>query len=72
MRHPSRIFFLSSCVAALTNGAVFAQNANTPPGYFVIPTGFDFPAQKATLEQYISSGNVSAGRLRTWNVFAGA
>jgi hypothetical protein len=71
MRHPSRIFFLFSCVAALTSGAAFAQSVNFPPGYFDIPAGFDFPAQKATLEQYISSGNVSAERLHTWNVFAG-
>jgi len=71
MRHSGPVFCIFSCIAALTNSAAFAQNANPPPGYFDIPAGFDFPAQKATLEGYISSGNISAERLHIWNVFAG-
>lgn len=41
------------------------------PGYYDVPPGFDFPADKQTLEQYRSAGNVSAQRLHAWNVFAG-
>jgi hypothetical protein len=41
------------------------------PGYFDIPPGFDFPAQKAALEQLIISGNISSERAHVWNVFAG-
>jgi hypothetical protein len=32
---------------------------------------FDFPADKQTVEQYRTTGNVSAQRLHVWNVFAG-
>jgi hypothetical protein len=81
MRDSSRVFFLFSCVAALIsstlingtliNSTALAQSANPPPGYFDIPAGFDFPAPKATLEGFITSGNVSAERLHVWNVFAG-
>jgi hypothetical protein len=50
---------------------VTASAQQPPPGYFDIPAGFDFPADKQTLEQYRASGNVSAQRLHVWNVFAG-
>lgn len=55
-------------------GTAFNASAQTPapqPGYFDIPAGFDFPANKQTLEQYRTTGNVSAQRLHVWNVFAG-
>jgi hypothetical protein len=71
MRHSGRVFCIFLSIVALTNSAAFAQNPNPPPGYFDIPAGFDFPAQKATLQGYISSGNISAERLHVWNVFAG-
>jgi hypothetical protein len=51
--------------------SAFGQQPAPPPGYFDIPTGFDFPANKQTLEQYRTSGNLSAQRLHVWNVFAG-
>jgi len=71
MRRPDWLFLPFLCLATLSNDAAFAQGASPPPGYFDIPAGFDFPAPKATLEQFISSGNVSAERLHAWNVFAG-
>jgi hypothetical protein len=48
-----------------------AQSANPPPGYFDIPAGFDFPANKQTLEQFRTTSDVSAQRKHVWNVFAG-
>ena len=58
-------------VAALSQNA-FGQNAATPPaGYFDIPTGFDFPADKRLLEGYRLQPNMAAQRLHVWNVFAG-
>jgi hypothetical protein len=42
-----------------------------PSGYFDIPSGFDFPADKRLLEQYRSQPNLAAKRLHAWNVFAG-
>jgi hypothetical protein len=48
-----------------------AQPAGPPPGYFDIPAGFDFPADKQTLGQFRASGDLSAQRLHVWNVFAG-
>jgi hypothetical protein len=60
-------------VAALAGICVNAS-AQTPtpqPGYFDIPAGFDFPADKQTLGTYRTSGNVSAQRKHVWNVFAG-
>src|SRR2546423_861683 len=62
---------ISILVAVSTSNPAFAQQANPPPGYFDIPQGFDFPANKQTLEQYRASGNLSAQRLHAWNVFAG-
>src|ERR1700719_3022067 len=49
----------------------FSQQAGPPTGYYDIPPGFDFPANKQTLDQYRTSVNVSAQRLHVWNVFAG-
>ena len=58
-------------VAALSQNA-FGQNAATPPaGYFDIPPGFDFPADKRLLEGYRLQPNMAAQRLHVWNVFAG-
>lgn len=49
-----------------------SAQAQTPqPGYFDIPLGFDFPANKQTLEQYRTTANISAQRAHVWNVFAG-
>lgn len=48
-----------------------AQTPSPPPGYFDIPAGFDFPADKQTLEQFRKTSNLSAQRLHVWNVFAG-
>jgi hypothetical protein len=58
-------------VTALSCEAGLAQTASPPPGYFDIPPGFDFPARKAILEKYITTGNLSGERLHAWNVFAG-
>jgi hypothetical protein len=60
------------CVAAVLACEIgVAQAANPPPGYVDIPPGFDFPTQKATLEHFISTGDISGERLHIWNVFAG-
>src|SRR5216684_2195881 len=49
-----------------------SAQAQTPqPGYFDISPGFDFPANKQTLEQYRVTANVPAQRAHVWNVFAG-
>jgi hypothetical protein len=48
-----------------------AQTPAPQPGYFDIPAGFDFPADKQTLEQYRKTSNISAQRKHVWNVFAG-
>ena len=40
-------------------------------GYRGIPDGFDFPADKATLEEARRAQNVSAQRLHSWMLFAG-
>jgi hypothetical protein len=55
----------------LVGSVVRAQPAGPPPGYFDIPAGFDFPANKQTLEQFRATGNLLAQRLHVWNVFAG-
>ena len=47
------------------------QQAGPPPGYYDIPAGFDFPADKQTLERYRSTADIHAQRLHVWNVFAG-
>jgi hypothetical protein len=57
--------------AALLPGPATAQTTNPAPGYFDIPAGFDFPADKAVLQQYTTTGNLAAERLHVWNVFAG-
>jgi hypothetical protein len=63
-------FLIVSCGLLCASGAG-AQQAGPPPGYFDIPSGFDFPANKQTLEQYRTTGNVAAQRLHVWNLFAG-
>jgi hypothetical protein len=71
----SRLYCIqaSGIVAALAAGCTgaFAQATGPQPGYFDIPAGFDFPADKQTLEQYRTSGNLAAQRTHVWNVFAG-
>jgi hypothetical protein len=58
-------------VAALSQNAL-GQNAASPPaGYFDIPAGYDFPADKRLLEDYRLQPNIPAQRLHVWNVFAG-
>ncbi|MCP3411332.1 hypothetical protein [Bradyrhizobium sp. CCGB01] len=52
-------------------GSLAAVAQQPPVGYFDIPPGFDYPANKQTLEQYRTSANVPAQRLHVWNVFAG-
>lgn len=47
------------------------EASGPPPGYYDIPSGFDFPADKQTLEHYRSTGDLSAQRLHVWKVFAG-
>ncbi|MEJ0077574.1 MAG: hypothetical protein WDO17_19510 [Alphaproteobacteria bacterium] len=59
------------CGVALVVHPACAQQPAPPPGYFDIPAGFDFPADKQTLEQFRTSGNLSAQRAHVWNVFAG-
>jgi hypothetical protein len=61
----------AACFTLASSGLVSAQQSGPPPGYFDIPAGFDFPADKQTLEQYRTTGNVAAQRLHVWNVFAG-
>jgi len=59
---------LTIALTAISAGA----SAQAPqPGYYDIPAGFDFPADKQTLEGYRATGNVSAQRAHVWNVFAG-
>src|SRR4030088_800063 len=72
MRYGSR--FVASVIGgaiAAVSGEASAQQLTPQPGYFDIPPGFDFPANKQTLEQFRTSGNLSAQRLHVWNVFAG-
>jgi hypothetical protein len=63
--------FLGMCALVPFANYAIGQQATPPPGYFDIPSGFDFPADKQMLEQFRSSGNVSAQRVHVWNVFAG-
>src|SRR5262249_43348254 len=58
-------------VAVLSQDALGQNAANPPPGYFDIPAGFDFPADKRLLEAYRLQPNIPAQRLHAWNVFAG-
>jgi hypothetical protein len=57
-------------VGLIVAGGAAAQG-QPQPGYFDIPPGFDFPANKQTLGQFRASGDLSAQRLHVWNVFAG-
>lgn len=59
-------FFMGLVVAAFAGGA-----HSQPQGYYDIPAGFDFPANKQTLEQFRRDANLSAQRLHVWNVWAG-
>src|SRR6202035_502835 len=61
----------AACFTLAYSGLACAQQPGPPPGYFDIPAGFDFPADKQTLEQFRTTGNVAAQRLHVWNVFAG-
>jgi hypothetical protein len=75
MRHVS---WSSSFAKVLLAGAVsgvtvhaYGQAPSPQPGYFDIPAGFDFPADKQTLEQFRKTADVAAQRKHVWNVFAG-
>lgn len=48
-----------------------AHSSSPAPGYYDIPPGFDFPADKQKLEDFVVNGDVRAMRLHVWNVFAG-
>lgn len=65
----ARIIIVGTAVFACTE--VCAQTATPPAGYFDIPQGFDFPANKQMLEQFRTTSNISAQRKHVWNVFAG-
>lgn len=52
----------------LCGSSLFAQPR---PTYYPIPAGFDFPANQATLLQYVDAGDVASMRQHAWNVFAG-
>lgn len=65
----TRIIIVGAAVAACAQ--VYAQTPTPPAGVFDIPQGFDFPANKQTLEQFRTTGNLSAQRKHVWNVFAG-
>ena len=57
-------------VAVISSDSL-AQQPGPPPGYYDIPKGYDFPADKQALEQLIANGDVAALRLHVWNLFAG-
>src|SRR5262245_37431900 len=67
MRTALRVIAISSGLAVLLTGA-FAQ---TPPGYFGIPAGFDYPADKQKLEEFRKKGDMPALRRHSWMLFAG-
>jgi len=73
--HISRVIAVTLALSALAAVVPFNKNnpgaAGLPPGVYDIPKGFDFPADKKQLEQYRTSGNLSAERGHVWNVFAG-
>jgi hypothetical protein len=80
MRHVSwfHVSWFSSFAKVLLAGAVsgvtvhaYGQTPSPQPGYFDIPAGFDFPADKQTLEQFRKTSDVTAQRKHVWNVFAG-
>jgi hypothetical protein len=63
---------LAALLVAASLQTALGQNAATPPaGYFDIPAGFDFPADKRLLEDYRTQPNLPAQRLHAWNVLAG-
>lgn len=62
---------LASAILISTPQASAQNPASPPPGYFDIPPGYDFPADKRLLEQYRAQPNVAAERIHAWNVFAG-
>jgi len=66
--HTLRLSLLALGVAILL--APTASRAQDP-GYEGIPPGFDYPADKATLEQYRQAGNLPALRKHSWMLFAG-
>jgi hypothetical protein len=65
----AKITVIAAATALATEA--LAQTPTPPPGYFDIPAGFDFPADKQTLEAYRKAGNLGAQRTHVWNVFAG-
>ncbi|QHO73874.1 hypothetical protein ACH79_15660 [Bradyrhizobium sp. CCBAU 051011] len=69
MQKLTSIFCFVTCSSLC--GSLVAVAQQPPVGYFDIPPGFDYPANKQTLEQYRTSANVPAQRLHVWNVFAG-
>jgi hypothetical protein len=64
---------LTVCIAgaALLHFAAARGQDGAPAGYFDIPAGYDFPADKHTLERYRAEADVAKQRLHVWNVFAG-
>lgn len=61
-------------LALLLIGATFIGAAGAhaqTPDYRGIPDGFDFPADKATLERERAAGNMAALRRHGWMLFAG-
>src|SRR5580692_11040898 len=73
MKHAPKAIEFAAKIAALIilSGHANAQQSGPPQGYFDIPSGFDFPADKQTLEAFRAAGNLSAERTHAWNVFAG-
>jgi hypothetical protein len=72
-----KIFSEAYCLSVALLVAVFSQPvlgqnaASPPPGYFDIPAGFDFPADKRLLEQYRSQPSIAAQRIHAWNLLGG-
>jgi hypothetical protein len=64
-------FMTAAALAAGLASVAGVSQAQPQPGYFDIPAGFDFPANKQTLEQYRAAGDMSSQRKHMWNVFAG-
>src|SRR6185437_7659144 len=67
----SKLILAIGAVSSFALSPAIGQQLNPPPGYFDIPAGFDFPADKQKLEQFRASGDVHAQRLHVWNIFAG-
>jgi len=68
---PPRVRNLIAGAVALSAVLAVGAPSGPPSGYYDIPSGHDFPADKHTLEQYRGAGDVHAQRLHVWNVFAG-